>query len=242
MSIYKYKAADLKIKDVDMKRRTVSGYFTSFNVLDSDGDIGRKGMFARTLQEQGPKSAKPRIKHLLNHDPSKPLGVPLDLIEDDFGLFYLSEIGTHNLGEDFLKMADSGLITEHSYGYKIIREKRIQEGNELLEVKLWEGSSLTAWGANEFTPLIPTLKGKIKAEQLESVNTRIKSLEKFIRNSTVTDETAELLMLQIKQLQQLVIDLSSSTPAADNAPEPQKQVDYSSLIANIKSTTQIFKI
>lgn len=241
MSIYKYKAASLELKEVDLKRRTVSGYFTAFNVLDSDGDIGRKGMFARSIQEQGPKSNHPRIKHLLNHDPSKPIGKLIDLFEDDYGLFYLSEVGTHSQGEDFLKMADSGLITEHSYGYQTIREKRIQEGNELLEVKQWEGSSLTAWGANQFTPLIPTLKGMDKVQQVDQINIRIKSLEKFVRNTTVTDDTIELLMLQIKQLQQVVIDLSSSTPAAVKAPESPKQGDYSSLIANIKSVTQILK-
>lgn len=223
-----------------MKGRMVSGYFTAFNILDSDGDIGRKGMFSRTIQESGPGSTRPRIKHLLNHDPSKPIGVLTDLREDDYGLFYLSQIGTHDLGTDFLKMADSGLITEHSYGYQNIRVRKTSEGQEQLEVKMWEGSSLTAWGANQFTPLIPMLKGMEKADQLTAVDTRIKALEKFVRNTTATDDTIELLMLQIKQLQQLTIDLTSSASAADKAPSPPKQEDYSGLLSKVQSFKNVF--
>jgi len=218
MPIYKYKCSSLELKEVDRKKRTTAGYFTSFNVKDHDGDIGRKGMFAKTIAEQGPGAVQPRIKHLLNHDTTKPLGKLAELNEDDFGLFYISMIGTHKLGDDYLDMADSGLITEHSYGYRPVQEKMIQEGNELLEVKMMEGSSLTAWGANQYTPLVPILKGANNAYALERMSIRIKALEKFIKSTTASDETIELLMLEIKQLSQHLFDITLA--AEEEAPEP----------------------
>jgi len=123
--IYQYKSLAGEIKSVDVSKRTVSGYFSAFDKVDSYGDVVRKGAFAKTIMEQGPNSTQPRIKHLLNHDVSQPIGKIIELKEDNYGLFYVSEIGTHSLGEDFLKMVDSGLITEHSIGYQTIKYNKI---------------------------------------------------------------------------------------------------------------------
>ena len=113
-SMYQYKSQLLGavIKDIDGKKGIISGYFSHFDNVDGDGDIIRKGAFTKTIKENGPGSAMPRIKHLLNHEPGQPLGVLLDLKEDEIGLAYNSQIGQHSLGLDFVKMVESGLITE----------------------------------------------------------------------------------------------------------------------------------
>jgi hypothetical protein len=107
-------------------------------------------------------------------------------------------------------MVQGGVIKEHSIGYKEIASR--QEGNikYITEHKLMEGSALTGWGVNQYTPMVKS------AEQAQD---RIKTLETFVRNTTATDETIQLLMLEIKQLHQLLID---TTPAAVKAPEPEK--------------------
>lgn len=225
---------------MSVKDRTVSGYFSTFDILDSDGDIGRKGMFKKTVEQLGPKSSHPRIKHLIDHDISQVPGVIRELGEDNIGLAYVSAIGTHDLGVDFLKMAESGIITEHSYGYRTVRQQKTAAGNELLEVKLWEGSSMKSWGANAYTP-ITGIKGETKEALLERVDRRVKCLEKFCRNTDATDETIELLLLEVKQLNQCIIDLTSSTPAAEEAPEPQTRVDNESHKKEINSLIQLFK-
>lgn len=198
--IYAYKNLSLEIKDVDKKEGIVTGYFSAFDSLDSDGDIIRSGAFQKSIQENGPQSQKPRIKHLLNHDPSKPLGVIQELKEDSYGLYYVSKIGTHSLGQDFIKMVESDLVKEHSIGFRTIKERKDQKGeyNELLELKLYEGSSLTAWGANENTPLLG-LKGNV-----DLIAERIKAFEKFVKSTDATDETIELCLLEIKQLAALI--------------------------------------
>jgi len=67
--IYNYKSFEANVKDVDSKKGEVSGYFSAFGMVDSDGDIMMPGAFKRSIQDWGPE-AKGRVKHLLNHDPS----------------------------------------------------------------------------------------------------------------------------------------------------------------------------
>jgi HK97 family phage prohead protease len=215
--IYNYKSLSLEVKDVDTKQGIVTGYFSAFGNVDSDGDIMMPGAFKRSIQDWGPEG-KGRIKHLLNHDPSKPLGKIQVLKEDEYGLYYESKVGTHTLGKDYIKMIESGLIAEHSIGFKTLREQKSGDANQIHEVMLFEGSSLTAWGANEATPLL----GMKNMNNIEQIQDQIKSFEKFIRNSDVTDETIDLCILKVKQLAELV-ERMSSTKAVVETPAQQKE-------------------
>ena len=227
--IYTYKSLGMEVKDVDTKEGVVSGYFSAFGMVDSDGDIMMPGAFKRSIADWGPKG-KGRIKHLLNHDPSKPLGKVIELEEDGYGLKYVSKVGTHSLGKDFLKMVESGLIAEHSIGFKTLREQKSGDANQIHEVMLFEGSSLTAWGANENTPLI----GMKNMGTIEDIQAQIKAFEKFIRDSDVTDETIDLCLIKVKQLAQ-ALEMMSSTEAVIATPPQQKEekVDVSSFISII---------
>jgi len=213
MKIYGYKRVSQDVKDVDAKKGIVTGYFSAFNVKDSDGDIIRPGAFRKSIAEWFPKG---RIKHLLNHDIRLPLGKITELKEDDYGLYYESQIGKHALGQDFIKMVESDLVKEHSIGFSVIDQKSGEDANELLDIKLFEGSSLTAWGANEYTPMLG-----IKGSTIDARIERMKKLEKFVKHTDATDETIELLLLEIKQLNQLLEDMSNAKAAAE-APEQPK--------------------
>jgi hypothetical protein len=64
---------------------------------------------------------------------------------------------------------------------------------------------------------------KSRYKSLPEAQDRIKTLENFVRNTTATDETIQLLMLEIKQLHQALID---ATPAAiAQEPEQAKGLD-----------------
>jgi HK97 family phage prohead protease len=230
-SIYNIKDVSISSEIMDMNpiQGIVTGYFSKFNNVDSDGDIMKPGAFTKTISEQGPTSAQPRIKHLLNHDPSLPLGKLLTLREDEYGLYYESQVGTHEGGEDFIKMVESGLITEHSIGFKIIKRNQVQSYEnylrnpqlgqfEITEVKLYEGSSLTAWGANPLTP-ITSLKGD-KNLDVDMIVAKSAAIEKFCRNTTATDDTIQMLLLHSKQLAQLIIDMKSNTTQPVTTIEP----------------------
>lgn len=217
-SIYSYKSISQQFKDVDLKGRMVSGYFSAFNVKDSDGDIILPGAFKKSIDERGPKSNRPRIKWFLNHDSWQVPGVLKELQEDSYGLAYTGVVGTHNLGNDFLKMVDSGIITEHSHGFRIVTEERRDDVNYIKESYLYEGSSLTAWGANEFTPLT----GVKQQFDKERIIERIKRLEKFCKDSDATDETIEALLIEVKQLSQLVVSLTTE-PEQSTQPEKEEK-------------------
>jgi HK97 family phage prohead protease len=230
-SIYNIKDITMgsEVVDTDLIKGIVTGYFSKFDNVDSDGDIMKPGAFTKTIKEQGPKSAQPRIKHLLNHDPSQPLGKLLSLNEDANGLYYESQVGTHDLGSDFIKMVESGLITEHSIGFKIIKRNQIQSYEDyykkpslgmfdITEVKLYEGSSLTAWGANALTP-ITSLKGD-KNLDVDMIVAKTAAIDKFCRNTTATDDTIQMLLLHSKQLAQLILDMKSNTTEPGGTIQP----------------------
>ena len=213
--LYKCKNFDLEVKDIDKKSRIVTGYFSTFGNLDSDGDIMMPGAFKRSIQDWGP-DGKGRIKHLQNHNTNLPLGKPVVLKEDSMGLYYESKLVETSFGTDFIKMVEGGLITEHSIGFSTIREQKTASGNEIQDVKLFEGSSLTAWGANEDTPML----GFKSVYQVEELKEEIRRFEKFIRHSDATDETIDLCIIKVRQLAQAVEALS--TKASDKEPEQQK--------------------
>jgi uncharacterized protein len=249
-NVYLYKdfeitEGQISFKDIDGKKGIVTGYFSNFDSVDADHDIIRKGAFQKTIAENGPNSRKPRIKHLLNHDPSQPLGVITELKEDNYGLYYESKLGTHSLGQDFIKMVESGLIQEHSIGFQTIKYNQLKPWNEvkpgeaareLTDLKLYEGSSLTAWGANMNTPMLG-----MKSEQKSiAAAKRIDILVKALRNGTFTDETFDLLEIELKQLQQLFIDLTTTTEPDISATLPETKKDdlldvFKTFTNNLKS-------
>lgn len=212
------------IKDMDVRLGIVTGYAASFNTLDSDGDIIMPGAFTKSIRDSGPSSVQPRIKYLLNHNTSQPLGVPEVLKEDGTGLYYEAKVGTHTLGVDFLKMVDSGLITEHSIGFSTIKKQSNKDGTtNLTELKLWEFSSLTAWGANQYTPLVG-----VKSAQ--AVEDRIQRLIKAIDSGTFTDTTFAFLNEELLYIQKAFKDISTK-------PEPD---EATILPETVKDTFKLF--
>lgn len=211
-NIYEYKNLANEVKDVSKKDGIVTGYFSSFGTIDAYNDVVIQGAFTKTIAEQGPNSSHPRIKHLLDHDTYLSIGKLMVLKEDATGLYYESKIGSHALGQDFIKMVESGLITEHSIGFRTVKSSMDDNTGirTLNELQLFEGSSLRSWGVNQNTPLL-NLKGENQEDRLD----RLAKLEKFARNSDATDETIEMLLLEIKQLTQLTIDLKTTKPTEE---------------------------
>lgn len=228
MYLTKNISSEVAIKDVDGKKGIITGYFSVFNNEDSDGDTILKGAFTKTISERGPQSTQPRIKHLRNHNIYEPIGTLTELKEDTKGLYYESMPGTHTIGVDTVKMIESGLITEHSFGFEVVRKQVVDPNADwrdrkqiLQELKMWEGSSLTAWGANERTGGA-ALKSMGKDAYTKMLSDRQKALEKFCRSTDATDETIELLLLESKQLTQLILDMNATEPPKSTQPDEWK--------------------
>lgn len=209
-----------QVKDIDMKTGRFVQAFTRYNVLDSDKERGRKGMFSKTWAEN-----LSRIRHILNHDYTVPLGEPQKFYDEGEYAVMKSQLGTNDSAEDFKKMVDSNLIKEASYGYTVIKAEKQKDGTQdLLEVRLWEVSSLTGWGANEFTPVLAFQKGLSKEQLVDDYLLRYESLVSFCAKSTATDHTLQQLELERDQIKSFLKDLLNSTEADDVSLQPHSEV------------------
>jgi hypothetical protein len=200
MKNFKYGQPCTEIKDINVKDRIVQAYYFNGQTVDSDGDIISLDAYDKSIAERGPKSALPRIKHLFNH--WEGAGVIQELGRDEKGGWFLSKLGRHSVGRDTLLMYEDGLITEHSHGFETVNSGVEQIGNqEVRRIKegiLWEVTSLDKWGANMFTPVIKSL------EDRNYWTKRIDTLLKAFNSGNYTDETFELLEIQLIQIKEMI--------------------------------------
>lgn len=215
-----FKTLQGAVKDIDTTGRVVTGYFSSFGNVDSDGDVIIRSAFERTLRERGPQG-KNKIMHLWQHDPYRPIGKPAVLKEDDKGLYFETYMPETTLGNDTLKLYEAGIINEHSIGFRVMDSENKGDYNELKEIMLWEGSSVT-WGANEETPATG-IKAIFKDET--SLSDEIDRIQKFLRKGDVTDDTFEMLEYKLEQLKLLPTQVE---------PEPV-QAEPLELLATLKT-------
>ena len=201
-----YKSFDAITKDVDVKRRIVEGYFSTWGIVDADNDELMPGAYAKSIKENGPGAVKPRIMHLWQHSAKHPMYRFVEdesLVEDQKGLFFRSKITSTTYGKDALLLYEDGVISEHSVGIQTVKTQKASEGhNQITETRLWEGSSVT-WGSNWDTP-VTDMKSMSKEEvtaAAEKFNNRIEVLSKALRDGTYTDDTFILLEIQLKQIQ-----------------------------------------
>ena len=140
-----YKQIRFKADVLDEEQGIFEGYASVFGNLDSGGDIVDPGAFARTLEENFD-----RIKILaLHNDQLPPVGKPLELREDDKGLYIKARISDTSLGKDVKVLLKDGVLNELSIGYDTVKATYDDDGNRhLVEVTLWEVSVVT-WAMNE---------------------------------------------------------------------------------------------
>jgi uncharacterized protein len=205
----KTKGLDLGYKSIDTQKGVIAGYFAMFGNKDLDGDIIEKGAFSKTIAERGPNGKK-LIKYLLDHDKTKAVARIDELYEDEKGLAYVATIGTHSLGQDFLKMVESGLINQHSFGFRTVKEQFDQgaKANRIKEVQLFEGSAIQFLGANPETTFI-------EMKSMEDVLEYLDRLEKFVRTSDATDETILTLEKKFTSLLKLLKPEKSTSKAIE---------------------------
>ena len=182
------KSLNCELKDLDEKG-TVTFYYNAFNNEDSDGEISLPGSHSKSQSEN-----KARIKHFKNHNKYMTPGVIKEMGEDSVGAWARSQlILDSTLGKDTYAEYKAGAITEHSFGFDVLNEGRSQKGVRLLkEFKIWEVSSLNAWGANEMTP-VTDIKSLFDACEL---------LDKLLKlqKADFTDEKLQKIELKINDL------------------------------------------
>lgn len=225
------------ITDINTKDGVIEGYFSVFGNVDSDNDMIMPGAFTKTLTENGS-----RIRHIWQHDITQVLSRP-QLSQDSKGLFFNSKISQTTLGKDTLLLYEDGVIDEHSFGYETIKKQRKGNYNELTELKVWEGSTVTL-GANPFSQGGPA-KGMIKEDVFKKMDLVLKA---FRNGKYESDQVFEALELYFTQLKSYILDLTVKTTDAAleekeaHQPEEVKDSDNDILIKQkLQSLTALFK-
>jgi len=223
--------SDGAIKDVDSVKGVVTGYLSRFGNVDAHNDIMASGCYSKSIQENGPQSAKPRIHYLWNHS-DKVVGKFTELREDNFGLYFEAQIiKALKAGEDALIYYAEGIVNEHSVGFKPEKYAFNSDDDDkpsymrqktFTEVKLYEGSAVL-WGANEDTPMT-SLKGMDASSYVE----KLKTMQKLLRKGNLSDESCQLLEIQAAQIEGFLKSLETQEEPRKHSEEP-KPIDLVSL-------------
>lgn len=249
--ILEYKGLTDSLRDVDSSKREIVGKFADYTSPDMLGDVCHKGMFDRTWKE-----TKSRIRHLYEHDTSKQIGKIIDVWDDDNGAYYRTKVTKLKIGDEILEKALEGLINEHSFGYIVQKGRKNKHGGrDLFEVIHTEVTTMDGgWAMHGNTPLLVVNKSlpiNTLEELQKTMDAKHKALSNYCYKSIASDETLaeaeekmSLLLLEIKQLQQTIIDLkANSTPVAEEAPVSQKGVKPEELVGlNLTIQTSLFKL
>jgi HK97 family phage prohead protease len=245
---YKVKSNDLEIvlKDLDEGSRKVSMYLSSFDEMDSDNDIIRRGAFKKSIQERGPNSSSNRkIAFLRYHNWEKPIGKFLELREDQKGLYAVAQLSKSDDGMNAFADYQEGVIREHSIGFRYVKDKikYIEDENmesggyyEINEVALFEGSAVT-FGANEFTNVVDVAKSEGVESIAKKIHDEINIIGKALSNGSGTDERLYSLEMRLKFLNARYFDLVKSEPFNKNALKSESiemPFDWNKVITNVK--------
>lgn len=186
-----YKSVSFELESADEKTGEFSGYASVFGNVDDSGDIVDKGAFSKTIVEDFA-----RIKILSQHDQCElPIGKPIELREDDKGLYIRGKISNTQKGRDIQTLLKDGVLNELSIGYDAI-DYEIDEENHvrhLKQIRLWEVSIVT-WAMNDQATIddVKSLAEELRAEAKSGKmsRARLNALKPFI---AVVRELVEIL-------------------------------------------------
>ena len=221
--MYEKKSIVGEVKDLDLKKRVVTGYLSAFGNKDHVGDIIIKGAFTKSLAER-----KDKIFFLNQHNWDQPHGKFNMLQEDAKGLYFESmPLIDTTYSSDLLKLYDAGIINEHSIGYQTMKDDVVGDARVLKELKLYEGSNVTL-GANPETPFMGMKAGTKRASD------QVKRILKMLRSGDVTDDTFSLLEIALKQYETELINIGKKSvePSSDTQQEPSADTQIEDAIRN----------
>jgi len=164
MANLEFKDFSFEVKGVDSEQRIVEGYASTYD-KDQVDDIVMPGAFTKSLQERFPAG---KIKLLWQH--MDPIGIPVEMQEDDKGLYVKCRVSQTQLGDDALQLVKDGVIDRFSIGFSVPRDKaRVDDDGtrRISEVKLYE-VSLVTFAANEAAVLTAVKSLRQKCDSITS--------------------------------------------------------------------------
>ena len=215
-----FKALKFDESNVNLEKRTFMGYASTFGNVDEVGDIIESGAFKKSIRERGPKGSN-QIKVLWQHN--EPLGIPLEMYEDEKGLYVEGKVSKTRLGDEALELMKDGVVDKMSIGFSIPKGKMDWDDKtgvrKIKEVKLFEFSPVT-FPANEQASI-----------------TGMKSLEGKLALLQSGVELKEEDLAELRQMYAKLDALLKSEPQSTQATS-EPQLDPDELIQSFKSLTE----
>lgn len=209
------KSTLLEVKDIDTKQGIFTGFFSSFGVVDSYGDVVDPGSFKKNFAEWGPNGSK-RIKCDYQHMPyTALLGVPTVLEERSFGAYHETKVSQTSYGKDVLILIADGVLTEQSFIYEALQsvpKSKSPDGcRHLTELRTYSFGPVT-WGANEQTP--------ITGMKADDVMERMAKLDKHLKAGDLTNRTVFAMMSETMDLwSKALADIKAAALKTSREPE-----------------------
>jgi len=216
-----FKQISYDLKELDENKGVIIAYANAYDFKDSDGDISAKGSFDKTVNEN-----YKRIRVLKDHNPTKMIGVPLNInTKDTYGLLTTTQFNMNKpLGKDMFTdvklMHDNGLNAELSIGYQVINRDAKNKAI-ISEYKLMEYSFLSSWAANELST-VQDIKG-IKSHY---------GIMELIEKSYNLDYSDT----RLKQIEEVLIALSKKEPIETITPTDKPLITDSEIINKFLNT------
>jgi len=216
-----FKQISYDLKELDEQKGVVIAYANAYNNTDSDGDISAKGSFDKTVADNFK-----RIRVLKDHNPTKMIGVPLNIdTKDAYGLLTTTQFQMKTpLGKDMFTdvklMHDNDLNAELSIGYQVLQRDKGNK-NIIKEYKLMEYSFLSSWAANELAT-VQDIKG-IKSHY---------GIMELIEKSYDLDYSDD----RLKQIETILKALSDKEPLEPNTPKDEPLIENSKIINEFLNT------
>ena len=157
--------------------RTVEGFGSVFNNVDSYDDIVMPGAFAKSIAKRKPVM-------LWQHNSDQPIGVWDEMEERPKGLYVKGRILDTALGADAYKLVKAGAISGLSIGYSAKKwETDAEKGiRKLTEVELYEISMVT-FPANE----------KAQITRVKAAHDNERDFEDFLREAGYSRDAAKII-------------------------------------------------
>lgn len=242
----------LTIKDVDVSKRTVTGFYNTFWWFDSDSDVLIPGCSKKSINERGPETnVAGKIKHALFHDLTKLPGKITHLKEDEQevngqkikGIYFETKMLNTPDGNDTLIKYQEGVYDNHSIGFRYLDIRYIEQDSEQWKAninKLINPEEAENRGymflvkeielfegstvAFGANRLTPYLGSKSENKNLSllKINERMDLLQKQIKIGSLSDDGLYTLELQFAQLKQMMVELLAEEPQTKSTQGPDK--------------------
>lgn len=191
-----YEVKNIFSPDCEMKTQKegiITGYAATFHKKpDLGGDIILPGAFLETIKNGGVNGNG--IKFLWQHIHTRPIGVPIEIREDNKGLFVKSQFGMETQdGHDAFVWAEMKAIDGFSIGYKIFDHREPDNSKTkriLIKLGLYE-KSLVTFAMNPRAG-ITNVKTAIKTAKTE------RQLEKALREAGLSKTEAMYIVSMCK--------------------------------------------